>query len=96
MVQVFWLQSILAATYGNFAYALECTLRLSFRGRESYLIRIYYMGGRHGCRTVPPQLCMHLCGSTLFTNGVEWLGREFRLSESVVGCVLAAVGTALP
>ncbi len=35
-------------------------------------------------------------GSTLFTNGVEWLGRKFNLSESVVGCVLAAVGTALP
>ena len=35
-------------------------------------------------------------GSTLFTNGVEWLGRKLRLSESVVGCVLAAVGTALP
>jgi cation:H+ antiporter len=34
-------------------------------------------------------------GSTLFTNGVEWLGRKLRLSESVVGCVLAAVGTAL-
>ena len=35
-------------------------------------------------------------GSTLFTNGVEWIGREFDLSESVVGSVLAAVGTALP
>lgn len=35
-------------------------------------------------------------GSTLFTNGVEWLGRKLNLSESVVGCVLAAVGTALP
>ena len=35
-------------------------------------------------------------GSTLFTNGVEWVGRKFDLSESVVGSVLAAVGTALP
>ncbi len=35
-------------------------------------------------------------GSALFTNGVEWLGRKLKLSESVVGCVLAAVGTALP
>ena len=35
-------------------------------------------------------------GSTLFTNGVEWLGRKLRLSESVTGSVLAAVGTALP
>ena len=35
-------------------------------------------------------------GSVLFTNGVEWLGHKLRLSESVVGCVLSAVGTALP
>jgi cation:H+ antiporter len=35
-------------------------------------------------------------GSSLFTNGVEWIGRKFNLSEGVVGSVLAAVGTALP
>jgi len=34
------------------------------------------------------------CG--VFTNGVEWLGHRFRLSEGVVGSVLAAVGTAMP
>ncbi len=35
-------------------------------------------------------------GCTLFTNGVEWIGRKFNLSEGVVGSVLAAVGTDLP
>jgi len=37
-----------------------------------------------------------LAGAELFTNGVEWLGHRFGLSEGVVGNVLAAVGTALP
>jgi cation:H+ antiporter len=33
---------------------------------------------------------------TVFTNGIEWLGHRFNLSEGAVGSVLAAVGTALP
>jgi cation:H+ antiporter len=37
-----------------------------------------------------------LSGCEIFTNGVEWTGRRFRLSEGAVGSVLAAVGTALP
>ncbi|WP_424357592.1 sodium:calcium antiporter [Methanocella sp. MCL-LM] len=37
-----------------------------------------------------------LAGCELFTNGVEWTGRRFKLSEGAVGSVLAAVGTALP
>src|ERR1051326_584346 len=37
-----------------------------------------------------------LAGAELFTNGVEWVGESFGLSEGVVGAVLAAVGTALP
>ncbi len=37
-----------------------------------------------------------LGGSELFTNGVEWIGESFGLSEGAVGSVLAAVGTALP
>jgi cation:H+ antiporter len=37
-----------------------------------------------------------LGGSELFTNGVEWIGEGFGLSEGAVGSVLAAVGTALP
>jgi cation:H+ antiporter len=37
-----------------------------------------------------------LAGAELFTNGVEWLGEGFGLSEGAVGSVLAAVGTALP
>jgi cation:H+ antiporter len=37
-----------------------------------------------------------LIGCELFTNGVEWTGKRFKLSEGAVGSVLAAVGTALP
>jgi cation:H+ antiporter len=37
-----------------------------------------------------------LLGADLFTNGVEWIGEGFGLSEGAVGSVLAAVGTALP
>src|SRR6266508_4360166 len=37
-----------------------------------------------------------LAGAELFTNGVEWVGDGFGLSEGAVGSVLAAVGTALP
>lgn len=37
-----------------------------------------------------------LVGCEFFTNGVEWAGRRFNLSEGCVGSVLAAVGTALP
>ncbi|HEX6512427.1 MAG TPA: sodium:calcium antiporter [Chloroflexota bacterium] len=32
----------------------------------------------------------------LFVNSIEWLGRKLRISESAVGTVLAAIGTALP
>lgn len=37
-----------------------------------------------------------LGGAVLFTNAVEWLGRELDLAQGAVGSVLAAVGTALP
>lgn len=37
-----------------------------------------------------------LAGAELFTNGVEWVGEGFGLTEGAVGSVLAAVGTALP
>lgn len=37
-----------------------------------------------------------LFAAELFTNGVEWLGQTWGLSEGAVGSVLAAVGTALP
>ena len=46
------------------------------------------------------QLCTSLivilAGAELFTNGIEWIGEGFGLSEGAVGSVLAAVGTALP
>jgi len=41
-------------------------------------------------------LAVILAGAELFTNGVEWIGEGFGLSDGVVGSVLAAVGTALP
>ena len=41
-------------------------------------------------------LLIILAGAELFTNGVEWIGEGFGLSEGAVGSVLAAVGTALP
>ena len=41
-------------------------------------------------------LLVILAGAELFTNGVEWVGEGFGLSDGVVGSVLAAVGTALP
>ncbi|MDD1767405.1 MAG: hypothetical protein LUQ27_02395 [Methanomassiliicoccales archaeon] len=37
-----------------------------------------------------------LVGCEFFTNGVEWLGKRYNLSEGCVGSVLAAVGTAMP
>ena len=41
-------------------------------------------------------LLVILAGAELFTNGVEWVGEGFGLSEGAVGSVLAAIGTALP
>jgi cation:H+ antiporter len=41
-------------------------------------------------------LAVILAGAELFTNGVEWVGEGFGLSDGAVGSVLAAVGTALP
>jgi cation:H+ antiporter len=41
-------------------------------------------------------LAVIFVGSSLFTNGVEWVGCKFKLSEGVVGSVLTAIGTALP
>lgn len=35
-------------------------------------------------------------GATLFTNGVEWLGRKMDLSHGATGSLVAAMGTALP
>ncbi len=37
-----------------------------------------------------------LLGAEIFTNGVEWVGRRFGVTESATGSILAAVGTALP
>jgi cation:H+ antiporter len=41
-------------------------------------------------------LAVILAGAELFTNGVEWVGEGYGLSEGAVGSVLAAIGTALP
>jgi cation:H+ antiporter len=37
-----------------------------------------------------------LAGAEMFTNGIEWAGSKFQISEAAVGSLLAAVGTALP
>jgi len=41
-------------------------------------------------------LLIIVAASELFTNGIEWLGRLYRLGEGATASVLAAVGTALP
>jgi len=41
-------------------------------------------------------LAVILLGSTLFTNSLEWFGKKLHLSDSSVGSIFAAVGTALP
>jgi cation:H+ antiporter len=52
----------------------------------------------HRMRTIAliSSLLLILAGAEFFTNGVEWIGEGFGLSEGAVGSVLAAVGTALP
>lgn len=37
-----------------------------------------------------------LAGCEFFTNGVEWAGKKLKLTQSAVGSLLAAIGTALP
>ena len=37
-----------------------------------------------------------LAGCTLFTNGIEWLGKRMKVSEGAVGSIFAAIGTTLP
>jgi cation:H+ antiporter len=41
-------------------------------------------------------LLVILGSADVFTNGIEWIGEGFGLSDGAVGSVLAAVGTALP
>jgi cation:H+ antiporter len=41
-------------------------------------------------------LAVTLLGSSVFTNGIEWIGKRFKLSHGATGSVLAGVGTALP
>lgn len=41
-------------------------------------------------------LLIILFGASLFTNGVEWLGKRLGVSEGAVGSIFAGVGTALP
>jgi cation:H+ antiporter len=37
-----------------------------------------------------------LAGCELFTNGIEWAGKKLKITESAIGSVLAAIGTAMP
>ncbi len=41
-------------------------------------------------------LAIILLGATVFTNGLEWLGKKLNLSDGAVGSIFAAVGTAMP
>ena len=41
-------------------------------------------------------LAIILIAAELFTNGIEWFGRQLNLAEGAVGSVLAAVATAMP
>ena len=41
-------------------------------------------------------LVLIVAAADLFTNGVEWIGRLYRLGEGAIASVLAAVGTAMP
>ncbi len=41
-------------------------------------------------------ICFIVIASELFTNSVEYIGSNLKLSQAVIGSVLAAVGTALP
>src|SRR5207249_6874103 len=74
------------------------------RGAGTRATRQFWLGRRVawvGCEPMDwlglvLSLGVILGGAELFTNGVEWVGDAFGLSEGVVGSVLAAVGTALP
>lgn len=41
-------------------------------------------------------LAIILLSCELFTNGIEWLGKELKLGDGVVGSIFSAVGTCLP
>lgn len=41
-------------------------------------------------------LLLILISAELFTNGIEFIGKRLSLTQAVVGCILAAVGTAMP
>lgn len=41
-------------------------------------------------------IAVTLGACTLFTNGIEWLGKRWGISEGAVGSILAAIGTTLP
>src|SRR6266540_284386 len=58
-------------------------------------------GSMRECRAVEwlelvVSLFVILGGAELFTNGIEWVGDGFGLSQGAVGSVLAAVATELP
>ncbi|MCS6898016.1 MAG: hypothetical protein NZM29_08600 [Nitrospira sp.] len=41
-------------------------------------------------------IAVTLGACALFTNGIEWLGKRWGISEGAVGSILAAIGTTLP
>jgi len=74
---------------------LLCGLRRTVRGQH-FDLHYHNAGASVNALLFIVSLALIFVGSSLFTNGVEWIGRKFNLSEGVVGSVLAAVGTALP
>ncbi len=41
-------------------------------------------------------LLLILISCELFTNGIEWLGKELKVGDGVVGSIFSAIGTCLP
>lgn len=54
------------------------------------------IGGAVDAALLLVSFALLLLGAEIFTNGVEWVGHKFDVSQGATGSVLAAVGTALP
>ncbi len=78
--------------------SLVYTTALNFSSEaRTYLPGVYVIGrARMNIALFLISILIIFIGCDLFTNGIEWIGRKFKLSERVVGSILAAIGTALP
>lgn len=64
--------------------------------RKLFNWRLHHRGARVNIALFLIGILLVFISCDLSTNGIEWIGRKFKLSESVVGSILAAIGTALP